>query len=227
MKKTAIILAAILLVAVSFGSASATAIIAFSGNVTTSDTGGVAGFYETMTFSTIFSAGSGTVSSTQPADAIFDDAGLEYVVIASLTLSETSFVNGVYYDFAPTLYVSGFEVYDDNGTRLFYADLTVDQLVIQGTSGDINPSFTMNLTNITADGSYVAGTSAIVDEFVGAPGGAMQVSIQLGSLPLPDEGAARNTYSGTAEPVPEPSTVLMLGAGLIGLAVIGRKKFIG
>jgi len=29
----------------------------------------------------------------------------------------------------------------------------------------------------------------------------------------------------TASPVPEPATMLLLGSGLIGMAVLGRKKF--
>lgn len=29
----------------------------------------------------------------------------------------------------------------------------------------------------------------------------------------------------TASPVPEPATMLLLGSGLIGIAVLGRKKF--
>jgi hypothetical protein len=50
------------------------------------------------------------------------------------------------------------------------ADLTVSSLIIDGTSGDINPSFSLNLTDIKA--ANYAGGSAILDAFLTAPGGA-------------------------------------------------------
>jgi hypothetical protein len=42
---------------------------------------------------------------------------------------------------------------------------------------------------------------------------------------LGDDPSNPDTFKITVSPVPEPSTMLLLGAGFIGMAAIGRKKF--
>lgn len=42
---------------------------------------------------------------------------------------------------------------------------------------------------------------------------------------LDDDPSNPDVFKITVSPVPEPSTMLLLGAGLIGMAAIGRKKF--
>lgn len=153
------------------------------------------------------------------SDLIFADPGVEYLTIAPLSGSE---VGGIF-TFSPTFYTDGFKLFDDpaaGGTLLFDADLSVSSVMEVGVAGLVNPYFSMNLTNIAAGIGYVPGSSPIVDAFLAAPGGAMVLTMNLFS-----SAGGSGTYSGSAAPVPEPGTMLLLGLGLIGVAAISRKKF--
>ncbi len=159
-----------------------------------------------------------TVSQTTfiPAgDPIFSDAGIEYVTIGPLFGTE---IAGAFV-FSPTSYMDGFKLFDDTGVLLFDADLEVSSVIEFGTSGLINPFFTMNLTGISAGIGYVPGSSPIVDAFLLSPGGAMTITMNLFN-----SSGGSGTYSGSAAPVPEPSTLLLLGVSLMGIAGLARKK---
>ena len=152
----------------------------------------------------------------------------ETISIATLTLDETSFTPGVSFNFAPTFYANGFQIFDDSkagGALLLSADLTVTSLDVIGAGGDINSGFGLNLTNITSP--LAPGTSAIIDSFLSAPGGATTISLQIAgdvTAAITAGPGVLNTFSGTAAPVPEPGTVALLGMGLAGLIGVGARK---
>ena len=197
----------------------------FNGVYTLSDVD-TDGFSENIQF------GSGDVTYSQPLDALFTDIPYERVDIAvptGVTLDPSSYVSGVSYDFNPNLYVGGFQVFDDvlaGGTHLMTADITLNQLLCEGATADINPYLLVNLTNVTAGAGYVAGSSIIIDSFLAAAHGATTITLQMGSAigaEIEAGNTVTDTYSGCAV-VPEPTTVLLLGFSLLGLVGINRKK---
>lgn len=150
-----------------------------------------------------------------------------YVLLSEFTLDHTpggpySFTNNPYYD--------GFEVWSfgdpldlADDVLLLQADITLDPIKIDGSTASINASFGMNLTDIE-----VFVPSPILDAFVapGVPGGAVNFTFNVPADQLKamiEAGGGEGSYSASAAPVPEPGTLLLLGAGLIGLIGLGRK----
>lgn len=207
-------------------SAASAVSVSFAGNYLLEDPGNN-GFSESLTFDNPLGSGSGIVGSFDPtSDALFSDAGFEWVVIADLTLDPS---NPFFFD--PTLYAGGFEIHDDDGTLLFSADLVVDELVIIGGTGSVNSELDINLTNLVAGGSYVPGSSEIIDAFLDADEGIANLTLQFPGSNLAAQILAGNsvnsTYSGAATPpiaVPEPPAWLLAALGSLGLAIKGRPK---
>ena len=95
---------------------------------------------------------------------------------------------------------------DDAGTpaHLWYNSL-IDTSLIAGNYLTAVSDYPLSLPEA------VAGSNTI--NYVDDGGYTLEISSRLG------------TVSSTSEPVPEPSTILLMGAGLLGLVGFGRKRF--
>ena len=151
---------------------------------------------------------------------------------------------GDHYDLAAESrhFVEGFKIFDDDHSELLIADLTLDQINIQGNGvGAINPALNINLANIQGGKDYKPKTQAstLIDRFLSAPNheGTMVISLQsstdLPSLIYPNNSTVSSSssrsglrsFSGSVS-VPEPSSIALLGLGLITLVAFTRcRKF--
>ncbi len=76
------------------------------------------------------------------------------------------------------------------------------------------------------DGGGIFGASA--DQIIGSSEGIYSIGLdsQVQGILFASIGSQNDfAVAGYTTPVPEPSTILLLGVGLVGLAGFGRKKF--
>ncbi len=119
-----------------------------------------------------------------------------------------------------------FAVYDSANNLLFAGDfVSLSAFGLAGTS-----SLTLNGSTMITSGSVLgfgAGDTVITTFTISSPlasdafmSDALRPGYSLGSF----SGTAKATFSGTVASVPEPSTLLYLGSGALGLGALGFRR---
>ena len=202
----------------SFLSATASAVsISFGGGLSIKDYDSDS-FYETLEF------GAATINSSFPSP---DDISNYVVGISDLTIDPSSATPGLdnddSYAFDPTTYQNGFSL--TKGGTVIAGTLEVDSLILNVSSGTINPSLAINVSNISVTSGVYDNNSVIIDKLLAptAQKGVTNLTLQIAGefeKAVEQGPTGASSFSGSFSVVPVPSSLAMLFGSLLTVGVV-------
>jgi hypothetical protein len=176
------------------------------------------GYTSSLTFTGLQFSFSGTGAPACPACGVGIAAGSNFGLNPG---EQALFVNASGADFnTDTLLITpqtatraiGFEIKGSNGTQVPGASAATYRITVTLANGDTYTTDVVNASYTTF--SFIGFSSADVDIQ------SIAIAALSGGQPLIDNVS----YSATAEAVPEPATMVLLGTGLAGVASFVRKR---
>jgi len=95
-------------------------------------------------------------------------------------------------------------------------------------SGLVDPTYSANLENITINNTinsqYLTQMATAVANGNDQAATFMSLTFSPGLSELINSGSGSTSITGTVAPVPEPGTMVLLGCGMLGLAIYGKRR---
>lgn len=193
-----------------------------------------------------FTLGPTAFSGSNPSGSITatftDVAGGVQLVMSASGLSGSEFIGEWDFNADPSLDLSQLSITFDSGQAAQTVGKNTDSFKADGTGGSFDIQFAFATANNDPNRFTAGETSTYLFSYAGngtfnansfnflsanSPGNNPDISVSAAHVQAIDADPTSGWVKGTVDPgapVPEPSTILLLGSGVVGLTLLRRRK---